>query len=334
MDPKKKILVTGANGFIGQHLVRELLLAGYPVKAFVHKGSQWKERPESIEVCEGDIRDESTKMAASGCDTIIHLAGKAHALDEVSAEERDYEAINVDGTRHLLEGARAAGVQRFILASTVKVFGETAVDAVDERQLPAPATAYARSKWAAEQLVQEYSRNIGMRSVSLRFPMVYGPTEKGNLFRMIGAIDRGYFPPLPRVTAVRSMLHVNNVALAVRRILEAEAQNPMQDCYIVTDADPYNVTDIYEWLRRGLGKSPPRVRVPLWLLESAAGVGEVLQSFTRRSIPLTRATLQKLLAPAWYCPDAIIRDLNYRARFSFEDALPELIAFYRQSKKT
>ena len=331
MEPKKKILVTGASGFIGQHLVQHLLREGYPIRALVHKGSQWKGRPDSIEVLEGDIRDESTmKMAANGCDTIIHLAGKAHALDEVCGDEREYQAINVDGTRYLLEGALASGVRCFIFASTVKVFGETAIGAVDERQLPAPATAYARSKWAAEQLVQDYSRNTGARGVSLRLPMVYGPTEKGNLFRMIAAIDGGYFPPLPRVTTVRSMLHVNNFSLAVLRILQAQIS--FRDCYIVTDAKPYNVTVIYELLRRALGKSAQRWHVPLWLLTSAAEVGEFLQLFTRRSIPLTRATLHKLLAPAWYSSDAIIRDLNYRPLFSFEDALPELIAFYRRAK--
>jgi nucleoside-diphosphate-sugar epimerase len=327
----KKILVTGASGFIGQHLIQELLLDGYSIRAFVHHGSPWHARPQSIEAVAGDIRDESTmKTVAAGCDAIIHLAGKAHALDEVGADEREYQAINVDGTRHLLEGALASGVQCFIFASTVKVFGETAVGTVDERQLPAPLTAYARSKWAAEELVQAYSRKTGGRSVSLRLPMVYGPTEKGNLFRMIAAIDRGFFPPLPRIAAVRSMLHVNNFSLAVLRILQS--QGPLRDCYIVTDAKPYNVTAIYDLLCAGLGKTAPRWRVPLWLLKAAAAVGDVLQLFAQRSVPLTRATLHKLIAPASYCTDAIIRDLNYRPQFFFEDAVPELIAFYRRAK--
>lgn len=324
-----RVLVTGASGFIGGHLVPDLMNNGYAVRAFCRSVASGLEGT-GCEVITGEIRDPSVmKQVAEGCDGVVHLAGKAHAVDERPGHDDEYESINVEGTRHVLEGAAAAGVRRFIFASSVKVFGETTDGCVDESQAPAPRSAYAKSKWAAEQLVRDYAGRYGFSGVSLRLPMVYGPTEKGNLFRMITAIDRGRFPPLPRLATVRSMLHVKNFTQAVLRLLETE--KPLNDCYIVTDAKPYNVTTIYELLCAALGKPAPTWRVPLWLLKMGAGVGDVIQWVARRPFPFTSASLSKLIEPAWYSSQALAHDVGYRPSLSFEDAVPELIAFYRRS---
>ncbi|MEW6248466.1 MAG: NAD-dependent epimerase/dehydratase family protein [Nitrospirota bacterium] len=326
-----RVLITGAGGFLGKVLVEALLSRGYAVRAlYHHAGPPLGE--SRCEVVTGDVRDRAAmKAAATECRAIVHLAGKVHALDEAHSDEQDYEAINVEGTRHLLESAAAAGVRLFIFASSVKVFGETTCGCVDESRPPAPVTAYAKSKWSAEQLVHDLARSGGFRSVSLRLPMVYGPTDKGNLFRMIAAIDRGWFPPIPPLASVRSMLHVGNFTQAVLRILQADG--PLRPCYIVTDGTPYSVTTIYELLCAGLGKPVPKWRVPLWLLKAAGGAGDMVHAFTKRPVPLTRAALQKLIEPAWYCSDAIARDLGYRPDSSFEETVPELIAFYHQAQR-
>jgi UDP-glucose 4-epimerase len=270
----------------------------------------------------------AAKRAVQGCDVVVHLAGKAHAVDEGPGTDSEYEAINIQGTKNFLEGAASGGIRRFIFASSVKVFGETTDGCVDESQAPAPQSAYAKSKWGAEQLVRDYAGRYGFSGVSLRLPMVYGPTEKGNLFRMIAAIDRGRFPPLPRLAAVRSMLHVKNFTQAVLRLLETE--KPLKDCYIVTDAKPYNVTAIYKLLCAGLGKPVPRFRVPLGLLKVGAGIGDVIQLATGRPFSFTATTLSKLIEPAWYSSQALVRDLAYQPALSFEDAVPELVEFYRR----
>ena len=323
------VLVTGTSGFLGSALVNDLLESGYDVRALVrHPGSS--SYPKSVEMIIGDIRDpQCTKQAPAGCDTIVHLAGQAHALDNDHVSEQDYQFTNVDGTKHLLEGAVACGVQRFIFASSVKVFGETTTGSVDESAPPAPQSPYARSKWRAEQLVASYAKGGNLATLSLRLPLVYGPTEKGNLYRMIAAIDRGKFPPLPPVQAVRSMLHVKNFVLAVRAVLQsARFLKPM---YVVTDAKPYAITEVYDLLRKGLGRQPPFTRVPLWALTAGGQCGDIVQAFLRKPVPFSSATLEKLIGQAWYSPEAFIRDTGYQARYVFEDAVPELIQHYRRS---
>lgn len=158
------------------------------------------------------------------------------------------------------------------------MFGETTGGCVDERAPPDPHTSYARSKWAAEQVVAAAAVPGRMVTVSLRLPLVYGQTAKGNLYRMIDAIDRGRFPPLPRVQAVRSLLSVKNFVLAVRALLQAKETS--RPCYVATDEAPYSVTEIYDLLRRGLGLRPPSWRVPLSVL-TFAGFAAISSSCAR-----------------------------------------------------
>ena len=323
-------LVTGAGGFLGRAVVNDLLESGRHVRALVRDASQASSFSRTVDVRIGDVRDpQCAKEATRGCDTILHLAGKAHAIEDDGVSDEEYQSVNVDGTRQLLEGAVAGGIRRFIFASSVKVFGETTHRCLDENAPPAPHTPYARSKWLAEQAVASYSNRAGMTTVSLRLPLVYGPTQKGNLFRMIAAIDQGRFPPLPRISAVRSMLHVNNFLLAVRAASVADSiPRPM---YIVTDAKPYSTTDLYDLLRKGLGKNPPRWRTPVWALKFAARCGDVLQTLSHRKMPFSHSTLEKLIGPAWYSPEALIRDMGYKPQNDFESAVPGIIQHYRRT---
>jgi nucleoside-diphosphate-sugar epimerase len=286
--------------------------------------------PVGVEVVNGDVRDAAvTKQVTAGCEGVIHLAGKAHAIDELGEDEGAYHQTNVEGTRHILEGAAAAHVQRVIFISSVKVFGESTEGCVDEMASPNPQTAYARSKWQAEQLVSEYGGRTGTIAISLRLPMVYGPTAKGNLYRMISAIDHGRFPPFPKIDNQRSLVHVRNVAQAMLCCLRQTRTR--LSAYIVADAKPYSTTHLYESLCRGLGKRVPSWRVPLGWLRAAARFGDLVQMGTGRTVVLTTSTLGKLIESAWYSPAAIARDFGYCPSYSFDDAVPELVTFYRRS---
>lgn len=326
-----RVLVTGASGFLGSSLVRALCQSGCHVRAVVREASRCSSFQPGVETIVADIRYSlQSEEIARGCGAIVHLAAKVHAIADVGRDQ-EYQAVNVIGTRHILEAAVSAGVTRVVFASSVKVFGEETEECIDELQAPDPQTAYGWSKWRAEQLVSEYADRHGLTAVSLRLPMVYGPTKKGNLYRMIEAIDRGRFPVLPSLSAVRSLLHVENFVQAVLLCLQTPRFD--QAAYIVTDAKPYCVTDLYDWLRAGLGKAPPRWRVPLWTLKSGARCGDVLQAISGSPDSFTTEQLTKLIGCAWYSSTAITSELGYRAAHSFENAVPELIAFYREAPR-
>ena len=323
------VLVTGAGGFLGTALVPELGRAGFRVRALLRDLATVPSFLSEVEVVAGDVCDDRrVKEAMADCDAVVHLAAKVHSMDGYG-HQREYDAVNVEGTRHVLDAAVASGTTRVVFVSSAKVFGEETQGCVDETCPPHPQTPYGWSKWKAEQLVSEYSQRGDVMGVSLRLPMVYGQTKRGNLFRMIEAIDAGRFPPLPRLPAVRSLLHVDNCVQAVIRCLQAPQFN--RAAYIVADADSYSVTDLSDQIRRELGKGFPRWRVPLWALKGGARCGDLFRAVSGHPALLTTEHLMKLIGDAWYSPAAFMRELGYRPLYSFEKTVPELIAFYQRS---
>ncbi len=327
----KNVLVTGASGFIGSRLVDRLSGEGCRVKAMVRSSLEKIQWPPGVELVLGDIRDPMTiKAAAVGVDFIFHLAGRAHALSESRAEEALYRAVNVDGTKHVLEAAMEVGCESVLFFSSVKAMGEQTLKCLDESAPPCPATPYGRSKLEAERLVFEYGVRNGLHVACLRLPLVYGPGNKGNLFRMISAIDRGFFPSIPEVGNRRSIVHVSNVVEAA--LLAATCQAANGKCYIVTDARSYTTRELYERICHGLGKRVPRWHFPVGALKLLARVGDAVGCIRGRPFLFDSDALEKLIGSACYSTDKISCELGYSPSVTFEDSLPELIAGYRNSK--
>ena len=325
------MLVTGAAGFIGRHLVARLLRDGHAVRALVHEAARSGDWPSGVEVVAGEVRDaQAMKAAAAGCDGVFHLAGKVHALTEVRDDEEGYRAINTEGTRHIMEGAVAAGARRFVLFSSVKAMGEGGSRCLDESFDGPPETPYGRSKLEAERLTLEIGGRAGLHVACLRFPLVYGPGNKGNLYKMIAAIDRGMFLPLPEVGNRRSMVHVTDVVRAALLAADQSAANGR--CYIVTDWRGYSTRELYELICRALGKPIPAWHVPLWMLTLSGGIGDAIGRVRGKRFLFDSDALEKLVGSAWYSSEKISRELGYRPTVTFSEALPELIAWYRKGE--
>lgn len=324
------VLVTGANGFIGRHLVERLLCDGHRVRALKRAGSREPLQHPSLEWVEGDVCDEvAMKSAAERVDTVFHLAAKVHEIHEWSQDEREYERVNVGGTVNVLRGAEAAGAQRFVFVSSVKAMGEGSDQEQDEQTPPAPQTAYGRSKLRAEEAVLQAGGFFPHHAVCLRLPMVYGPGHKGNLFRMMAAIDRGWFPPWPDIPSRRSMVHVANVVDAA--CLAAQHPTASRQCYIVADRPAYSTRELYELIVRAFGKEPPTWAVPARALRLLAGFGDVGERVLHRRLPVNSAALEKLIGSAWYSSAKIARDLGFVPRMTFRSALPAMMVWYRHA---
>ena len=315
-----RVLVTGAAGFIGTHLVDWLLRTGCDVRALVHAGRPPGGFHEKTEVVAGDVRDpQAMKAASAGCEIVYHLAGKAHALEEVRGDEDVYRAINTDGTRHVLEGAVAGGAKAFVLFSSVKAMGEGGSRCLDESYNGQPETPYGRSKLDAERTTLEVGRRIGLHVACLRLPLVYGPGNKGNLFRMIEAIDRGVFPPLPELGNRRSMVHVEDVARAA--VLAAETPAANGQCYIVTDGRTYSTRELYMMICKGLGREIPAWHAPVWVLKALAVAGDAIGKVLGKRFMFDSDALEKLTGSAWYSSEKISRELGYKPVRRFEESL-------------
>jgi len=303
-----KVLVTGANGFIGRCLCAALQQQGIHVVALLRTPSQgpWQ---SSV------IADLTTTMpsaaALHGVDTIFHLAGKAHAVAECEQDAAEYDRINSRATECLLQVAASAGVRRFVFFSSVKAMGDKgSTTPMDETSPCAPDSPYGVSKLKAEALVLH--GGYVAEPVVLRPCMVYGESDKGNLPRMARMIAKGLMPPLPDFANQRSMVHVDDIVQAA--LLAAELPQAVNHIYIVNDGQYYSTRYIYESICHALGRVPPRWHVPLWLLRIMARMGDLLGSWLHRRMPFDSSALQRLSESACYSSGKIQRELGFTPR--------------------
>lgn len=329
----KRVLVTGASGFIGNRLIERLNREGISVRALVRKRACAPGWGGHVDVVEGDIRDATAmRDIAEGTDTVFHLAGKAHAVAELREDVREYRSAHVEGTRNILESAVAWRCRSFVYFSSVKAMGEESPDCRDELCEPMPETAYGKAKLEAERLVLNRAAEAGLKATCLRLPLVYGPGNKGNLQRMLKAIDRGFFPPISNPGNRRSMVHVANVIEAA--LLAATHPSAAGRCYIVTDARPYSTREIYDLLRKGLGKRPAGWSIPSSIIRRLGYMGDLIGNIRGKRFVFDSAASARLLDSAWFSSERISRELGYRPILDFEDALVEMVSAYRGSRAT
>jgi len=334
----KAVLVTGATGFIGRRLVMSLCKEGASIKVLVRtaqsKDTPWLRQGTCQTQVVADLMDPHLPShICDQVDTVLHLAGYAHAENANDPREASIHwQTTVEATRALLAQAAHSGVKRFVIVSSVKAMGERSDSMLDETSSSAPLTAYGKAKRAAEKLVLAAGLAHGMHVCVLRLPLVYGPGGKGNLSRMISAIDRGRFPPIPYTGNRRSMVHVDDVVQAL--LLAAKKSEADGQVYIVTDRQAYSTRQIYERCCEALGKKVARWSIPLNMLRLTARSGDIFLRLTGRRFPLDSETLEKLIGTAWYSSDKISRDLGFRPQWNLKQALPAMVAEYRKTLMT
>jgi UDP-glucose 4-epimerase len=174
-----KVLVTGASGFIGSHVIDRLHAAGHEARIFDLVPSP-HHPPADVETMLGDLCDpDAVRRAVIGCDAVLHLAALAD-VDEVTRNPAEADRVNVHGTQSLLDGVRAAEIARFVYASTIWVYGDaTGPEAVDEdTPLVLPKHFYTATKIAGEMYTASYGELFGLEHTILRFGIPYGPRSR------------------------------------------------------------------------------------------------------------------------------------------------------------
>ncbi len=311
----KCVLVTGATGFIGR-AVCTALAGNAHVRATSRSVSADGPWDEAVRA---DLARPLDGALVDGVDAILHCAGVAHAHGVALDDDAYFLAGNVAGARRVCEAAAAAGVARVVLASSVSVLGDGGPRAVEEDAVPAPSTAYARSKLASEQFLL----SVVAEPVVLRFPLVYGPGLPGNLARMIDAVARRRFPPVPEVHNRRSMIHVQDAARAM--VHAAGESRAAGGTFTVTDGRTYSTHEIYRWILRAMGREAPRVTPPLFLFGALAGVGDVAGRLLHRRAPFDGDAYRKLFGSAEY---RAVRfpTLGFAPEWDLERAMPAVVA--------
>lgn len=267
---KGTVLVTGATGFIGRYVVRYLSAGGWRVFAAA-RGTAGIESIRDVNfVALPDLgRKVHWSPLLAGVTHAVHLAGIAHAKETIP--ESQYMVVNAEAAASLASAARAKGLKRLVLLSSVRAqSGPTSSRRLSERDEPKPIDAYGRSKLAGERMVAEALRDSATGSTVLRPVLVYGAGVKGNMRSLFDLAETPWPLPLAGLKARRSVLGLANLASAIEHALEAPAC--AGGTFLVADEAPVTVPEIIAALRTGLGRGPALFNVPLWPVGALARI--------------------------------------------------------------
>ena len=311
-------LITGATGFIGRHVAQYLGNSGRSCRLLARN----LQPDEGVYLA--DLNDTNALHSSCvGIDRVFHCAGHAHAFSTLSDEEAEQHwQVNFEGTRNLVEAAGQAGVQRFVFLSSVKAMAEPGEVCAAEDFPGQPITAYGQSKRAAEEAVLVAGARYGMHVVNVRLAMVYGSGGRGNLERMGRLVRTGWFPPLPETGNHRSLVHVDDVVAAICRVSEDDRASGRT--FIVTGPQAPSGRELFDAMRKVLGLSPCRWKVPESVFRFAGHCGDGLEALLKRRMPLDSEAVDRLLGSAWYSPARIERELGWRAKVTLEEGLREM----------
>lgn len=321
-----RVLVTGATGFLGEHLTRRLLADGAQVRVLAR--SAQKAQPlveQGAERIEGDVTDAAALAhAVDGVQIVYHLAGKLF-IPGVPAEE--YERTHVDGTRTLLQLCRQQdGIQRFVHCSTTGVLGAVGDQPVDERAPFAPTNAYERTKLQAELLVRE-AITQGFPAVIVRPGLVYGPGDL-HLLGFFKTIQRGLFRPIGRKPVWLHPIYIDDMTDAFVQC----AQDPRArgECFNIAGDQPATIGTLATDIAHALGAARPRGYFPLPVARALAATGDVLPARMRHMAPMTTSRLDFLTHSRVYDVTHARKILGFAAATELAEGIARTGAWYRQ----
>jgi len=252
-----KFLVTGASGFIGQHVMNQ-----YPDSRAVIRCDSKKKYKDVHFVSSLDSKT-SWDNAFDNIDCIIHLAGLAHSTEY---SEFDYNEVNVQGTYHLALEAARNGVKRFVFVSSIGVNGSNShTSPFRNLDLPNPHNSYAKSKLDAELALRKVSEDTGLEVVIVRPTLVYGPNAPGNFGALTRFINRLSILPFGLANNKRSFIAVQNLA----NLLGSCAMHPDAPGHVFLGSDGEAVSTKYftTSIGKGIGKVVYQLPIPIILMQ-------------------------------------------------------------------
>ena len=266
-----RVAITGATGFVGRHLIKELITRKLSVKELVAIGRRETNLP-NVTFFKGSIdRNADYNKALGSVDVVVHCAARVHVMNDVESEPLiEFRAVNTFGTFNLAKQAARAGVKRFIFLSSIKVNGESttskAIFKPDDKA--APQDPYGISKFEAEQKLLELGKKTGMEIVIIRPPLVYGDGVKANFASLMRFVDKGLPLPFRAIkNNKRSLVSVYNLVDLIKVCIEhPKAANQI---FLVSDDHDLSTAEMVALMAKVQNKKNLALPVSVWCFKLA-----------------------------------------------------------------
>ncbi len=313
-----RVLVTGAGGFIGRHVVCHQLAHGRAVRALDRNAAGVADfQPgEGLEVLVGDISDPGIqRKAVEGVDILFHLAS-AHL--ERGMPDSEFYRINVDALKSLLEASRDAGVRRFVQVSSCGIYGNVERSPANEDGPFHPDIAYEKSKLAGEQAVREFQEKYRFPVVVVRPVWVYGPGchRTARLFRMI---SKGKFLMVGHGRNLRSAVYITDLLDALE--LCATTEGIEGETFIITNDEQVTVASVVGEIAQLTGAGAPKLRLPVPIARLGALAAEALGKITGMEPPISRRSMKFFTNDAGFTSAKAQQMLGFKPQVALKEGL-------------
>ena len=317
---EKAVLVTGANGFLGNTILTQLQRAGFTVRA-TDMGSA--SATAGIAYQKADItRQEELVDAVGGAATIIHAAGLAHIFTTGAGSDEKFRQINEIGTENVARAAAQAGAEHLILISSVSVYGPYTLGLYDENAPCRPVGPYPLSKFHAELRAIEIADKSGMALTILRLATLYGEGDPGNVGRLIRSLDQGRFVWIGDGSNRKSLLYKGDAARACVTV----ASSPAAGTHIYNvSAPPCTMREIVDGIADALGKRPLPLRIPGSL---ALALSRNLSRLPNRRLAGIHQTVKKWMAEDVYDSQLFNRTFDFTVQTSIKEGIRKEVEWY------
>jgi nucleoside-diphosphate-sugar epimerase len=322
----KKVLITGASGFVGYHLITEALALDLDVYAAIRPDSNVKHLQDFpihfVNLDFSSVEKLKSQLEENQYDYIIHAAGVTKAKSKET-----YNYINAELTKNLALAIQSANykVEKFVFVSSLAALGplKDLTLQIEDNTIAKPVSNYGASKLLAEKYLSEFK---DLPLVVIRPTAVYGPREK-DIFILINSIKKGLEPYIGNIIQQLSFIYVKDLADVILKTLTS---NIVNKTYNVSDGRVYSRYALADLTKSFLSKKTLKFHIPLVLMKLSAGIIDLIYKGSEKTPVINSEKIDELIAVNWSCNiKNIKKDLGFSPKFDLKAGLDETLSWYK-----